>query len=65
MVTLFFIMLTETYSHDLSVESYTIASLVKNEGVIHKIGEVPKEIEGKLEIQERVEEFNRLAQRLL
>ena len=67
-------MLIETNSYDLSVESYINGSLVKYEDVIHKYSFMKSEtyiynihvyMIWMLEIQERVQEFNRLAQRLL
>ena len=68
-------MLIETNSYDLSVESYINGSLVKYEDVIHKYSFMKSGTYVQytctlymiwmLEIQERVQEFNRLAQRLL
>ena len=54
----------ETNSYDLLVKSDTNASLVKYEGVIHKYSFINDECYS-LEVQERVEVFNRFAQRLL
>ena len=68
-------MLIETNSYDLSVESYINGSLVKYEDVIHKYSFMKSGtyiynihvhyMIWMIEIQERVQEFNRLEQRLL